>query len=184
MLLCFAVLIFGEIMPVRAAEENNTISGTIEVSSNVGKDYMQQYITDFDDYFMPLGYNMGKSDSRLEFLAPYLNARSGNMFSIYTGNASNRPNYTTKIVSCPSAQNMLEMKGSYGWNNRCYSRAPEYNPSDWWAGAFPKISKAAAGLKHSFLLADMALGQNLYIANRLQKITDVDYPLRLRHGGG
>ena len=48
MLLCFAVLIFGEIMPVRAAEENNTISGTIEVSSNVGKDYMQQYITDFE----------------------------------------------------------------------------------------------------------------------------------------
>ena len=48
MLVCFAVMIIGDVVPVRAADENTEISGTIEVSSNVGSGYMEQYIAEFN----------------------------------------------------------------------------------------------------------------------------------------
>jgi len=145
------------------------------------------YTGDNNDFFMDLpgrGAEFGNSDHALEYLASYLNARDGNKFTIKRAvTVDGKPNWTTAVLSCPMSDNWIKYNGSYGWNNRCRSRAPGYT-ANWWNGTWPKITHAARSMKHSFLLFDSNMNCEIGMSSYGATITSANYPLRMRHGGG
>jgi len=138
------------------------------------------YFSDYNDYFIPIGYYYGNQVRSLNFLSPYVDAKAlDGSFSFYSGSSTNL-RATSDVVVCPCAL-YNKYNGSYGMNTYLASNSSAKGAS-WFNACVNKVT-AASKLKHTLLLADMRVNIDLGMGTYKKMVVEDTYPMRMRHGG-